>query len=283
MDQTKQELRFAFGKNWSSFLQTLDDERIREAERDLVAHLGTDGLKGKTFLDIGSGSGLHSLAARRLGARVVSFDYDKDSVACTAHLRDTYFPGDADWRVEQGSALDRDYMAGLGRFDIVYSWGVLHHTGDMWTGLENAAARVAPGGTLFLAIYNDQGGGSSRWKRIKRFYNQAPAPVRLLMCLGYAGYWETRLALIRAVRLQNPLPFKAWRDKKKQRGMSYWHDVVDWMGGYPFEVARPEEIFDFHRKKGFVLRHLATCGGGIGCNEFVFSLETAQKENGKSA
>jgi 2-polyprenyl-6-hydroxyphenyl methylase/3-demethylubiquinone-9 3-methyltransferase len=52
--------------------------------------------------------------------------------------------------------------------------------------------------------------------------------------------------------------------------MSVWYDLVDWVGGYPFEVAKPEEVFDFYRKRGFELSRLKTSGGGLGCNEFVF-------------
>src|SRR6476659_5078401 len=124
--------RFEFGQNWSQFLASVDDERIQQAEKSLRDMLEIDSLEGKTFLDIGSGSGLFSLAARRLGARVHSFDFDSTSFACTQELRNRYFPNDVNWRVEQGSALDADYLAPLGKFDVVYSWGVLHHTGEMW-------------------------------------------------------------------------------------------------------------------------------------------------------
>src|SRR5690606_102989 len=134
---------------------------------------------GLRFLDIGSGSGLSSLAARRLGARVHSFDYDPESVACTAELRRRFFPGSPDWTVERGSALDAGYLRGLGSFDIVYSWGVLHHTGRMWEGLANAALPVAEGGRLFVAIYNDTGTQSRRWRWIKRTYNQLPRVTRM--------------------------------------------------------------------------------------------------------
>src|SRR5499433_2543356 len=130
--------RFEFGKNWIRFLEGVRDEQIFTAESSLKRMLEIDSLAGLSFLDIGSGSGLFSLAARRLGARVFSFDYDPASVACTAELRRRYFPGDRDWKVEQGSALDRDYMTSLGEFDVVYSWGVLHHTGSMWKALDYA-------------------------------------------------------------------------------------------------------------------------------------------------
>ena len=154
--------RFEFGKNWARFLALLDDERIARAEQSLKTMLEVESLEGKSFLDIGSGSGLFSLAARRLGARVHSFDYDPNSAACTQELRRRYFPGDERWKVEEGSALDAGYVRSLGQFDVVYSWGVLHHTGRMWDALDNARLPVAPGGRLFVAIYNDQGSRSRR-------------------------------------------------------------------------------------------------------------------------
>src|SRR5829696_1438128 len=147
--------RFEFGRNWQRFLSVLDDERIAEAERSLTNMLGVSTLAGKTFLDVGSGSGLFSLAALRLGAeRVHSFDFDPQSVACTAELRRRYAADDQRWTVAQGSALDEDYIRSLGQWDIVYSWGVQHHTGRMWDGLGLAGSAVAPGGRLFISIYN---------------------------------------------------------------------------------------------------------------------------------
>jgi SAM-dependent methyltransferase len=225
-------------------------------------------LCGKRFLDIGSGSGLFSLAARRMGATVHSFDYDAESVACTRYLRHCYFPGDNHWDVEQGDVLDVSYLRSLGQFDIVYAWGVLHHTGNLWQALGNIVPLVASGGMLYIAIYNDQGGASRRWRAIKRRYNRSGRPGKTATLLGIAVFWELRAALIRASRLQNPLPFDEWSQKKRNRGMSVWHDLVDWVGGYPFEVAKPEEVFDFLRVRGFTLRRITT-SGGHGCNQYV--------------
>lgn len=259
--------RFEFGANWQSFLRTLDDDRIAQAEKSLAALLGTSELGGRTFLDIGSGSGLSSLAARRLGATVTSFDYDPQSVGCTLELKRRYFPDDPGWRIEPGSALDPEYLAGLGHFDIVYSWGVLHHTGAMWRGIELAAERVAPGGALALAIYNDQGAWSHRWRRIKRFYCSGPVG-RALVVGSFVPYWVVRGFVADLVWGRNPL--KLYREYRGARGMSLWHDWLDWLGGYPFEFAKPEAILDFLLGKGFSLRRLTTSGGSVGCNEFVF-------------
>ena len=268
-EEIRQGQRFAFGANWARFLQGLNDDRIRIAQESLTQMLEVEDLKGKSFLDVGSGSGLFSLAARRLGARVRSFDYDAQSVACTAEMKRRYFPGDSEWVVEQGSVLDRDYLERLGTFDVVYAWGVLHHTGAMWQALDNVARRVRAGGCLFIAIYNYQRVMSRIWLEVKRADNRLARGLRWLV-LGPAlmGLWGPRTIY----DLLRGRPFYTWRNygEHSRRGMSAWQDVVDWVGGYPFEVARPEEIFDFYRARGFSLARLKTCGGGLGCNEYVF-------------
>ncbi|MFP4477732.1 MAG: class I SAM-dependent methyltransferase [Desulfatibacillaceae bacterium] len=255
--------RFAFGANWSRFLTEIDDDRIWQAERSLCDMLQVETLRGKRFLDIGSGSGLFSLAARRLGATVHSFDYDPQSVACANELKSLHFPDDPDWIVEQGSALDEKYISGLGRFDIVYSWGVLHHTGQMYKAFSNVIPAVAPGGQLFIAIYNDQGFKSKYWSRVKTVYNRNRI-ARHLMIAIHAPYLFGMRWLIRALTGRLSL----------ERGMSLWPDMIDWLGGYPFEVAKPEAVFHFFHEEGFALEELKTCGGRMGCNEFVFRRQT---------
>ncbi|HEV7858931.1 MAG TPA: class I SAM-dependent methyltransferase [Pyrinomonadaceae bacterium] len=264
--------RFDFGQNWSQFLGVLDETRIREAERSLREMLSIEDLRGRSFLDIGSGSGLFSLAARRLGASVHSFDYDPKSVACTAELRRRYFTDDDHWKIEEGSALDVNYLKSLGQFDVVYSWGVLHHTGEMWRALENVLLPVADGGKLFIAIYNDTGRQSVRWRRIKRIYNGLPRSLKLPFALGIVSVGQTK-AFTRSLLQFTPGKFiRSWTRYEENRGMSRWHDHLDWIGGYPYEVATPEEIFDFYRARGFTLARLkcSELDFKLGCNEFVF-------------
>lgn len=265
--------RFEFGKNWARFLELLDEERISQAEKSLREMLGVENLKGKSFLDIGSGSGLFSLAARRLGAKVFSFDYDPNSVACTKELRRRFFSDDNDWQVESGSALDKNYLESLGKFDIVYSWGVLHHTGEMWRALENAAIPVADSGRLFIAIYNDTGSQARRWLWIKQTYNRIPKFLRAPFAAATVAPDEAK-NLARALFSLKPQNYvKSWTNYRSGRGMSKWRDIIDWVGGLPYEFATPEEIFDFYRARGFQLEKMKCGGVGLGCNEFVFSKE----------
>ena len=265
--------RFEFGANWLLYLKEINEDRIRMAEESLKRMLNLKSLSGKTFLDIGSGSGLFSLAARRLGAKVHSLDFDPQSVACTRQLRERFYVDDTQWIVEEGSVLDENYLLSLDKFDVVYSWGVLHHTGKMWTALTNAGSMVTNGGLLFISIYNDQGVKTPRWILVKRAYNILPKGLRWIVWLPclIKLWWPSIVRDFLRGR-----PFQSWVNYSKvgARGMSAFRDLIDWVGGLPFEVAKPEEIYDFYHEKDFVLERMKTCGGGIGCNEFVFSKKT---------
>ena len=260
------ELRFSFGKNWRSFLTTLDNERIKKAEITLKQFLEIDDLNGMKFLDVGSGSGLFSLAARNLGAKVLSFDYDDDSVACTKELKRRYFSDDDNWKIEQGSVLDEKYIESLGDFDIVYSWGVLHHTGNLKQALSNVMIPVKEKGYLYIAIYNDQGLASRVWTKVKKLYN-TNIFGRSVVVMFYFPYFTVQSLILGLVRYRNP--FGHFIRYRQKRGMSVFHDWIDWLGGYPFETKKPADLFIFYRKRNFKLTNLKLTRG-IGCNEFVF-------------
>ena len=247
------ERRFEFGKNWSSFLELVDEARIATAERSLLEGLDARRLDGRSFLDVGSGSGLFSLAARRLGARVFSFDFDPTAVGCARELKRRYFEGDPEWRIEEGSVLDAEFLASLGRFDIVYAYGTLHHTGDMWTAIERTADRVVDGGVLYLMIYPDQGWKSVVWRAVKRTYCSGRIGSTAVVAVFFP-YLAVRGLIRDLVRLRSP--FAAYRDYGKRRGMSWFHDRIDWLGGYPYEFAAPGAVTGFIERRGFTLRKM---------------------------
>lgn len=262
--------RFRFGENWQRFLAGLTEERIQKAEETLKEGLAVESLEGQQFLDAGCGSGVFSLAARRLGARVHSFDYDSESTACANLLKQRFFPNDSDWIIDEGSVLDQEYLSRLGQFDVVYSWGVLHHTGAMWDAIHNIAALVRPGGSLFIAIYNNAGRRSKYWWRIKSLY--VKYSILRPFLLSYAFLTTRSGWFLRGLLKGQPL--MKWRTYgDRYRGMSAWHNLVDWVGGFPYEYAKPEEVFYFIKERGFRLERLSTMGADTGCNEFVFIRE----------
>lgn len=234
--------RFSFGENWSEFLEGLNENRIEKAKSELQSRFGREDLNGCTFLDAGCGSGLFSLAAVRLGAdEVVSFDYDPDSVACCRRLKER--EGVQNWTVEQGNLLDDEYMSELGSFELVYCWGVAHHTGEMWSAIENVLNTVDSGGQLCLGIYNYADKGvqtTDRWKKIKRLYVPMPKPIQELMVYGYG----LTFLLYRWFSFGEH-PVRRIRNHGEARGMEFWTGARDWVGGYPYEAATPEEVEEF--------------------------------------
>ncbi len=253
-------LVFQFGENWKQFLSCVDEPRIARAQESLHALLGD--IRGKTFLDIGCGSGIQSLAALRLGAASVhSFDYDRQSVECSREMKRRFAPG-ADWSIEAGSALDESYLRSLGGFDIVYCWGVLHHTGDMWRALD--LVTIPARERLALCLYDDQGTVSSVWRRLKRAYVEHPRTRPLITLVSWLTIWGPK------VLLQPHRAISDWKNYQTKRGMSAWHDVIDWAGGYPYEFCKAAAVTDFFTARGFVPQEVRPFGKIIRCNEYTF-------------
>jgi SAM-dependent methyltransferase len=266
----EKEDRFAFGKNWLSFLNSLDAGRIELAEKHLKKVIDYNGcIQSKKFIDVGSGSGLFSLAAHRLGFEVRSFDYDLQSVEATRLIKKRFGNKNKPWHVEQGSILDENYINTLGKFDIVYSWGVLHHTGNMSVAIKNALKLVDENGKFVLALYNDQGMPSAIWKFIKFLYvrrSKVEKKIIVLLCLLRLWGPTTIKDIVRGK------PFDTWKNyrNKSTRGMDAMHDVIDWVGGYPFEVVSREKLIAEMSGYGFEIEKIRSVGKGHGCNEFVF-------------
>jgi 2-polyprenyl-6-hydroxyphenyl methylase/3-demethylubiquinone-9 3-methyltransferase len=266
MSLTDRDTHFEFGENWKNYSRIIDRKRI-DAAVEGMKRLFPDGLAGKSFLDIGSGSGLHSLAALSLGATpVTAIDLDENSVATTRETLERYAPG-RNWSVKIVSVFDAAPDT-IGDFDVVYSWGVLHHTGHMWRAIECAAGLVNPGGRLAIAIYSATK-FDGFWKIEKRIYRRLPSPVQR----GIRAMYMAALLARHAATGRNPVSLV--RNYSEQRGMNFSHDAHDWLGGYPYETATAAELRERVCGMGFVEQRAfplpATLGlFGAGCHEFVF-------------
>ncbi len=265
---------FAFGKNWGTFINNyITQDCILEAKKSIVEFLGKENLEGKTFIDVGCGSGLFSLVAYQLGAsEIFSFDADSGSVECCQSLRENAGCPD-NWRIENGSILDGGFVQNQKKYDIVYSWGVLHHTGNMWKAIKNTAMLVSENGHLFMAIYNKADGlslypdgrfgPSAFWEKEKKLYSSMPLFIQNL--IDY--HVMIILIILYVLTFNNPL--KKIKMHKKHRGMSWRVDIKDWLGGYPYEYASVAEVFRFVKKLGFTLENLR-CNNGLLNNEYLF-------------
>jgi 2-polyprenyl-6-hydroxyphenyl methylase/3-demethylubiquinone-9 3-methyltransferase len=262
--------RFEFGKNWMNYNSKISYKNVEAAKKSMNEFLPSHVLRGKSFLDIGSGSGLHSLVATSDGAYVTSFDFDPFSVEATQSLKSKFSSNNTtNWRIFRASILDPKFLATLPKFDIVYSWGVLHHTGEMWTAISNAINLVKDDGYLFIAIYNNQGWKSKFWWYIKLIYNKIPKIVRKPWASTVA-IMAVCLNIIKYTLLLKPkkaiLPLLKYNEG---RGMSWKTDFIDWIGGFPYEFATVEELEVFINPKGFIVEKVKR-STSLGCNEILF-------------
>jgi SAM-dependent methyltransferase len=256
-------ITFSFGVNWKKYLTDLNESTIRRAEKSFTSFTRLPSLSDCTFLDVGCGSGLTSLVAYRLGAKsVVSIDVDPNSIDCTTALRAQFADDHKRWSIKHGSALDRDFLASLGTFSYVCSWGVLMCTGAMWQAINNVADCVEPGGKMHIALYNETK-HSARWLKIKKLCNRYPRTAFPAIKLSYGLYVYSRLLS----RLESPVKYH--RDYKELRGMNFWRDVDDWLGGLPYEYCKPDPVINLLSDRGFSLLRLSTTVSS-GNNEFLF-------------
>lgn len=258
--------RFEFGSNWHNFVEKrFSQERVSTSRDHLLNFLGVDDLKGKTFLDIGCGSGLHSLAAWQSGAtQIFSFDYDLNSVKSTELLKD-HAGAPANWQLSHGSVLDPAFMASFEPVDIVYSWGVLHHTGDVWRAIENAATRVKPGGQFYIALYSADvhvNPSAEFWLDLKLRYNASSIIGKRVIELWYIWRFNLRRRIWNLPKLMKHI-----RTYKAQRGMSFYTDVRDWVGGWPMQFCRDAEVTKRVEAMGFKQAKIAA---GQANTEFLF-------------
>jgi 2-polyprenyl-3-methyl-5-hydroxy-6-metoxy-1,4-benzoquinol methylase len=261
-------MQFDFGENWLDYSKrALTPERIDQAKADLRAV--TEGIKldNKRFLDIGFGQGLTLLNAASMGAKVTGCD---SNPKCTQALELTRAQindlQDIEVKIVVGSILNEKIVSQIrqvggddtGRFDIVHSWGVLHHTGNMAQAIDIAASLVNSDGYLILALYNRHW-SSTLWHFIKRSYCCSPKWIQLLLIWGiYPVIWVAKLL----VTGRNPF--------RQQRGMDFFYNVVDWVGGYPYEYACVDEVHALLEKLGFQEIRVITTEVPTGCNEFVY-------------
>lgn len=268
-DLLQQPSHFAFGKNWLDYARKIDEAKISRAVADLRQLSGRQRFDGLSFLDIGCGSGLSALAAVRLGAnRVTGVDIDADSVQAAKRVFARFAPDfPADFQVR--SVFDLT-TAEFGHFDIVHSWGVLHHTGDMHRAIEAAGALVAPDGELYLALYRKTP-FCGMWRGIKRWYSKAPPSSQ-------RRARNTYLLLRKAVFRLKRQDFDAYVQGYAARGMDYYNDVHDWLGGYPYQSITPEACHALLTRSGFAVdrefvreRHGPLRGlMGSGCDQYAF-------------
>jgi 2-polyprenyl-6-hydroxyphenyl methylase/3-demethylubiquinone-9 3-methyltransferase len=264
----EEKVTFSFGKNWQKFIErNFSEDRVEISRKHLLGFLETTDLAGKYFLDIGCGSGIHSLASYRSGAsRIVSLDVDPDSVRTTERIREiTGNP--PHWEVLQGSILDAGFVGRIEPADIVYSWGVLHHTGNLWTAMRNSASLIRPGGLFYVALY-EKTAESPYWIETKKKYNRSSPAGKRRMELAYVYRTFFRTRSLRQIRGS----LRYIREYRKTRGMEFWTDVRDWLGGWPYEPATPEEVTGFCTGLGLRILKVKTGEANV---EYLFTKGSA--------
>lgn len=276
--------RFDFGQNWKNYNKKyLTEDKIQQANNAFIKFTEIQTLKNLTVVDIGCGSGIHSLNFSRMNPKLLlSFDYDSKSVEATNYLKGVY--KNKNWDVMQGSILDEKFLFKMPKFDLVYAWGVLHHTGNVWLAIKNSCDLVAKGGFLHLALYSSDvkmlNKDSTYWLRVKQKYNQSSFIVKRLIELSFIlrDKFLSMLIFLRGLiktlvhREKNKTKF--FSRKKRHRGMSYLIDVRDWLGGWPMEYVSDDAVIELIGSNNFILKKIKK---GEACTEFLFKKDLGDK------
>jgi 2-polyprenyl-6-hydroxyphenyl methylase/3-demethylubiquinone-9 3-methyltransferase len=258
--------RFSFGKNWENYSELVDFERIHKAKIHLQIRFRLKNFEGN-FIDIGSGSGVFSAAASQLGAKVYAFDYDEASVKTTKKILSIHGVATNVVSCEIGDVLSDEFTNKVANFEYIYSWGVLHHTGDMWKALDAVAQNAKSNSRFVVSIYNDLGRETDLWAKLKEIYVNHLISRPFIVAYAWYRFWSKQ-------QLKNLIlgqdPFKSWREYSiDSRGMSAWYDLIDWAGGFPYERAKIEKVVNFMEERGWQTLEVWP-NEGIGCNEFLF-------------
>jgi len=255
--------KFSFGENWKNYLKIVTDKKIEAVKADLEKWLGKEYISNKTIIDIGCGSGVHSLGFYLLGAKeILSIDIDPHSVSATKSLWEKHGKPD-NWKIKKESVLDSDFISRycVKHFDLVYSWGVLHHTGDMWKAMENATKFLTKGSYFWVALY-DKGPRYNKDLALKKKYNRSSNFGKWIIEKRYIFKMYMKSLINRDYKKLGGIFLR--RNDYNLRGMDKKHDLKDWLGGLPYEVASLEEIIAFARERQLVLEKISV--GSEGAN-----------------
>lgn len=254
---------FSFGQNWLEYNQNwLTEEKLNQAKEHFDKLCGGIDFTNKKFLDVGFGQGLTLFLASQKQAQCQGIDIDPKNITAFEVAKKKLGSVEknlAPIQVQVASILDAQFVTqNHEAFDIVYAWGSLHHTGQMYPALKNCLSLLKPGGYFVCAIYNRHW-SSGTWHWIKKNYNRSPhwlkkLAIGLLIPPIFLAKW--------LVTFKNPL--------KMKRGMSFYYDVIDWVGGYPYEYASAEEMFAFFKKNSLKKIRWQKANVPTGCHEYVF-------------
>jgi SAM-dependent methyltransferase len=266
--QNNELLKFDFGSNWNSFFKKVNEQNIQKSIDSILELCPKEIVAGKSVIDIGCGSGINSIAFERIGARTVSaVDVDKGCLDTTNEMI-LRFTNAQKFQVFHCDILETEKLPNS-KFDLVYSWGVLHHTGNMNLAIMNSIKLVNQSGYLFIALYRKTA-FCDYWRFAKRTYVKSPIVLQklyfLLAVMSFIPYDCIRGKV---------MPSTLIKSYSSSRGMNYFTDIRDWLGGYPYESIKSHDLETLIESQGFKLiksnakpYHFGLRGSG--CDEFLF-------------